>query len=60
MQSLKAVVRTGRLLLDDPTDLPDGAEVELAIVHDLDDDAELLNELDASAVDEAAGNFGRL
>jgi hypothetical protein len=32
MQALKARVRNGRLVLDEPTDLPEGAEVELAIV----------------------------
>ena len=31
MQHLKAVVRNGRLLLDEPTDLPDGTEVELVV-----------------------------
>jgi hypothetical protein len=29
MQPLKAHVHTGRLLLDEPTDLPEGEEVEL-------------------------------
>jgi hypothetical protein len=29
MQHLKAVVRNGRLVLDEPTDLPEGAEVAL-------------------------------
>ena len=33
MQSLKAHVKNGRLVLEDPTtDLPDGAEVELYLV----------------------------
>jgi hypothetical protein len=32
MQSLKAHVHNGRLVLDEPTDLPEGAEVNLAIV----------------------------
>ena len=57
MKSLRAVVRNGRLFLDEPTDLPDGSEVELAIVQDRDDDAELLDEIEASAADEAAGNL---
>ena len=30
--ALRARVRNGRLLLDEPTDLPDGTEVELAVV----------------------------
>jgi hypothetical protein len=29
MQTLKAQVRKGRLVLDEPTDLPEGEEVEL-------------------------------
>jgi hypothetical protein len=29
MQSLRAHVHNGRLVLDEPTDLPEGAEVEL-------------------------------
>jgi hypothetical protein len=32
MQSLKARVRNGRLVLDEPTDLPEGAVVELVPV----------------------------
>ena len=41
MIRLKARVRGGRLLVDEPTDLPEGAEVELIAVDswdDLDDD----------------------
>ncbi len=39
MRALKAHVKAGRLLLDEPTDLPDGAEVRVALVDgdDLDD-----------------------
>jgi hypothetical protein len=33
-RALKAHVKGGRLLLDEPTDLPDGAEVELTLVED--------------------------
>ena len=59
MEALKAVVKNGRLVLNEATDLPEGAEVELAVVHDhdADADAELLEELEASAADEAAGNL---
>jgi hypothetical protein len=32
MRALKAHVKGGRLLLDEPTDLPEGAEVELTLV----------------------------
>jgi hypothetical protein len=56
MQALKAVVKNGRLVLDAPTDLPEGEEVVLAIVQE-DDDPELLAELEASAEDERAGRL---
>lgn len=39
--TLKAKVRGGRLVLDEPTDLPEGSEVELVLADDgdeLDDD----------------------
>jgi len=57
MAPLKATVRNGRLVLDAPTDLPEGSVVELAvIVDDRVEDPELLEELAASAEDEAAGH----
>ena len=56
MEPLKAIVRNGRLVLDAPTDMPEGVEVELAIVRD-EDDAELFAELDASAEDEREGRL---
>ena len=34
MRALKAHVRGGRLLLDEPTELPEGTEVELVPVDD--------------------------
>ena len=37
MLSLKAVVRNGRLVLDEPTVLPDGTELVLAAVDETDD-----------------------
>jgi len=41
MRALKAHVRGGRLLLDEPTGLPDGTEVRVALVDDDDlDDGE--------------------
>ncbi len=56
MGPFKAVVKEGRLVIDAPTDLPEGTVVELAIVHDeRDEDPELLEELADSAQDEAAG-----
>lgn len=33
-RALKAHVKNGRLLLDEPTDLPDGSEVELTLVEE--------------------------
>jgi len=35
--TFRAHVRNGRLLLDAPTDLPDGAEVELELVDEMTD-----------------------
>ncbi len=58
VEPLKAVVREGRLILDVPTDLPEGTEVELVVVDDV--DAELLEELEASERDEAAGDLADL
>ncbi len=34
MRALKAHVKSGRLVLDEPTELPEGAEVELVAVED--------------------------
>jgi len=34
MRALKAHVRGGRLVLDEPTNLPEGAEVRVALVDD--------------------------
>jgi hypothetical protein len=56
--TLKACVRNGRLVMDEPTDLPEGTEVELVAVEDdeLEDDerAALHRALDRSldSVDE--------
>ena len=62
MQPLKAYVRNGRLLLDEPIDLPEGEIVELVQLNDvlaqggdaLDDEerAALQRELDASFAEE--------
>ena len=41
METLRARVRNGRLVLDEPTSLPEGTEIELAVADpgdDLDDD----------------------
>jgi hypothetical protein len=37
MQPLKAVVKNGRLVLDEPTELPEGTELVLALVDEGDD-----------------------
>jgi hypothetical protein len=59
MQALKAHVKGGRLVLDEPTNLPDGAEVYVALVDgdDLDDEerAALHRELEASIAEADAG-----
>lgn len=34
MQALKVQVKNGRLVVDQPTDLPDGAEVEIVVIDD--------------------------
>jgi hypothetical protein len=59
MRALKAHVRAGRLVLDEPTDLPEGTEVELTVVEDDDlgpeERARLHEALDAGI---AAGRAG--
>jgi len=36
MRTLKAQVRNGRLVLDERTDLPEGAELDVAVFDDVD------------------------
>ena len=59
MHSVKARVKNGRLVLDEPTDLPEGTEVELVLpaADDMDDDerAALHAELEASIAEADAG-----
>jgi hypothetical protein len=59
MQALKARVKDGYLVMREPTDLPEGQEVELTIVADDELEADDLAALDAaiedSYADEAAG-----
>ncbi len=65
MQALKAHVHNGRLVLDEPTDLPEGEVVELVPLHevlasggdDLDDEerAALHQELEASIAEVETG-----
>ena len=57
--TLRAHVRNGRLVLDEPTDMPDGTEVELAVIDgdelDEDDRARLHAALEASEEEFRAG-----
>jgi len=67
MQVLKAHVRNGRLVLDEPTDLPEGEIVELVPFNemlasggdDLDDEerAALQDDIEASFAEEEAGQL---
>lgn len=58
MQALKARVKDGRLVLDEPTDLPEGAEVDVAVLGDdldADERAALHASLDRALADSDAG-----
>lgn len=58
MQALKAHVKGGRVVLDEPTDLPEGAEVEIAVIGDglsAEERAELHASLDRALDDSEAG-----
>jgi hypothetical protein len=58
MQALKVPVKNGRLVLDEPTDLPDGAEIEVIVLDDAlsaEDRAELHASLDRALDDSEAG-----
>lgn len=66
MQALKAHVKNGRLVLDEPTDRPDGEVVELVLLDEVlaDDDeftdeerAEIRAELEASLAETNEGNL---
>jgi hypothetical protein len=48
MNALKAHVENGRIIVDEPTDLPDGAIYVLPLQPDQIDDPELIRELEAS------------
>jgi len=59
MQPLRAHVHNGRLQLDEPTDLPDGAEIDLVAIEDdglsPEERAELHASLDRALEDRQAG-----
>jgi len=61
MQPLKAKVHNGRLVLDEPTDLPEGTEVEVMLVDDADFDPEerarLLQAIEDGEEDIARGDY---
>lgn len=61
MKALKAHVRGGRLVIDEPTELPEGTEVDLTILEDDDFDPEERARLDAALERSAAqARAGRL
>lgn len=49
MSTIRARVRNGRLIVDEPTDLPEGTEVDLVI----DDQGDSLDEAERAALDAA-------
>ena len=60
MPGLRARVRKGRLVVDEPTDLPEGAEVELTLVDPNEEmtpeeEARLLASLERGIADAQAG-----
>ncbi len=57
MLTVRARVKNGRLVVDEPTDLPEGTELELAAIDDLDDAerARLHEALDAADEELRAG-----
>jgi hypothetical protein len=58
MLALKARVKDGRLVFDEPTDLPEGAEVDVAVLGDdlsSEERAELHASLDRALADSEAG-----
>jgi hypothetical protein len=60
MQPLKAHVHKGRLVLEEPTDLPEGTEVELMPVEDdfdTEEKARLLQAIDEGAEDIERGDY---
>jgi hypothetical protein len=58
MLALKGHVKDGRIVVDEPTDLPDGAEVEVVVIDDdlsTEERAELHASLDRALDDSEAG-----
>ncbi|MCK6538266.1 MAG: hypothetical protein L6Q84_35275 [Polyangiaceae bacterium] len=40
MNALKALVKNGRIVVDEPTDLPEGTELQLVVLQDVDNDVD--------------------
>jgi len=63
MHAMKAQVRNGHLVIDEPTDLPEGTEWKLVLVDSVADEmgpeerAEFLRELEISAAEADAGQL---
>ena len=57
MAPLKAVVKNGRIVVDEPTELPEGTEIELVPVDEEFDPAERARLL--AAIDEGIEDFER-
>ena len=59
MLALKAHVRSGRIIVDEPTELPEGAELDLIVLGNDDlageDERALMESLDRAIDDEEAG-----
>ena len=58
MQALKVQIKNGRIVVDEPTNLPDGAEVEVVVIDDkltTEERAELHASLDRALDDSEAG-----
>lgn len=58
MHARKVQAKNGRLVLDEPTDLPDGAEVEIVVIDDeltAEERADLHASLDRALADSDAG-----
>jgi len=51
MATLKAVVRQGRVVVDERVDYPEGTELELEVITSDDDDFDDLDEEDQAALD---------
>ena len=59
MRALKVQVKSGRLMLDEPSDLPEGAEVDVVVIDDAlspEERIELHASLDRALDDSEAGD----